>query len=270
MYVGRPSAAPAAAVAPGEVAGRRARQGLVAELDGLRGRDGDDPVLERVGRVRRLGLDVEIALQAELGGQPVGPDQRRAPHRQPLHRAAPPAGSRRTASSVRGPASTRSRDTGSDSSQPTSSGPKQRSHANSASSGYVAPQPLQARWLAFMVDPLRSGRRRSARPVHIVRDRRIPPDLAPFPAVTAGMVAEASQGRSLRLSGCDAGDRPGGYANCWPHGRRRPPRAATTNRWKIAAARARLVDMFANPHIHQELQRERARPSSPPRRGMPT
>src|SRR6476646_10226265 len=47
----------------------------------------------------------------------------------------------------------------------------------------------------------------SARPVHIVRDPWVPPDLAPFPTV-AGMVAEASQGRSLRLSGCDAGDRP--------------------------------------------------------------
>ena len=68
----------------GQVAGRRAGERLVAELDRLRRGDRDDPVLERVGRVRRLGLDVELALEAELGGQPVGPDQRRAPHREPV------------------------------------------------------------------------------------------------------------------------------------------------------------------------------------------
>ena len=71
------------------------------------------------------------------------------------------------------------------------------------------------------------------------------------------MVAEASQGRSLRLSGCDAGDRPGGCANYWAHGTRTAPRAATANRWKIRRAAGRLVDMFANTTTHQELSRLR-------------
>ena len=81
----------------GKVARRRAGERLVAELDRLGGRDRHDPILERMRRVRRLGLDVEVAVEAELDRQPVGPDERRAPDRQAARRAAPRAGSRRTA-----------------------------------------------------------------------------------------------------------------------------------------------------------------------------
>ena len=148
----------------GQVARRGAGERLVAELDGLGGGHRHDPVLERVRRVRRLGLDVELALEPELGRQPVGPDQRRAPHREARARAAPPAGSRRTATaSAARPRRGRATRAPTRPSR-TSSGPKQRSHANSASSGYMAPHPLQARWLAFMIDPLRSGRRLGERP----------------------------------------------------------------------------------------------------------
>ena len=71
---------------PRQVARRRAGERLVAELDRLGGGHRDDPVLERMGRVRRLGLDVEIAVEAELRRQPVGADERRAPHRQSARR----------------------------------------------------------------------------------------------------------------------------------------------------------------------------------------
>ncbi len=59
-----------------EVARRRARERLEPELEGLGGRDRHDPVLERVGRVRGLDLDVQLA-QAERLGETRRRDERR-------------------------------------------------------------------------------------------------------------------------------------------------------------------------------------------------
>ena len=52
-----------------QVAGRGAGDDLVVELLRLRDRDADDPVLERVGRVGGVVLDVDLA-DAEPVGQP--------------------------------------------------------------------------------------------------------------------------------------------------------------------------------------------------------
>ena len=72
----------------GEVAGRGAGDGLEAQLARLRDGDGDDPVLEGVGRVGGVVLDPQLGVEAETLGQPVGPDQRRQPR---LERVAGPA-----------------------------------------------------------------------------------------------------------------------------------------------------------------------------------
>ncbi len=60
----------------GQVAGRRAGRHLEAQLPGLGEGDRDHPVLERARRVGGVVLDPELA-QPELGGQAIGPDQRR-------------------------------------------------------------------------------------------------------------------------------------------------------------------------------------------------
>ncbi len=244
----------------GQVAGRGARQRLVAELDRLRGGNGDDPVLERVRRVRRLGLDVEIAVEAELRGQPVGLDQRRAPHRQARARAVPRAGSRRsaTASAAR-PRRARARPARTRPSPPRagrSSGhtqtalragrwprsPCRRDGLPSWSIPYVR---AGAAWDAGRSTS--SGISRSRRIWHLSR------------AGLAGMVAEASQGRSLRLSGCDAGDRPGGYANCSLMVDARPP--PDGNREPDGRSRPRTAvwwDMIPNSHMYHQDWRDRA------------
>ena len=145
--------------------------------DGLGGGHGDDPVLERMGRVRRLGLDVEIAVEAELRGQPVRADEGERPT------GSPPAGGgtgRKSAyrQSVGGPASTVSRLTG---------GPRRRS------------RPRAGRSTGRRRRAPRAGRRRNSlcrrveRPSwsisqvggHIYRGGA-PPDLAPFSADRSG------------------------------------------------------------------------------------
>ena len=60
----------------GQVAGRGAGDRLEAELARLGQRDGDHPVLERVGRVRGVVLDPDLA-EPEPLGEPVGAQQRR-------------------------------------------------------------------------------------------------------------------------------------------------------------------------------------------------
>jgi hypothetical protein len=60
----------------GEVAGRGAGDGRVAEGAGRRQGDRHDPVLERVGRVRAVVLDPQLA-HAERGGEVLGLAQRR-------------------------------------------------------------------------------------------------------------------------------------------------------------------------------------------------
>jgi hypothetical protein len=59
----------------GEVPGGGAGDSLEAELLRLGDGNGDDPVLERVGGVRGVVLDPELA-QPEPLGEPVGSDQR--------------------------------------------------------------------------------------------------------------------------------------------------------------------------------------------------
>ena len=87
-----------------EVAGRGAGHGLEAELLGLRDRDGDHAVLERVRRVGGVVLDPELA-QAEPLGEAVGADQRRqAGLERVAGRARRTAGSRRSARSRASPA----------------------------------------------------------------------------------------------------------------------------------------------------------------------
>ena len=61
----------------GEVAGRGAGDGLEAELLRLGDGDGDDPVLEGVGRVGGVVLDPELGVEPEPLGEPVGAQQRR-------------------------------------------------------------------------------------------------------------------------------------------------------------------------------------------------
>ena len=87
----------------GEVAGRRAGDGVEAELDRARERDRDDAVLERVRRVGRLVLDPELA-EAEPLGQAIGAHERRQAGRQRrARRRARAAGSRRSARACAGP-----------------------------------------------------------------------------------------------------------------------------------------------------------------------
>ncbi len=71
-----------------QVAGRSTGDGVEAQLLSLRDRNGDDPVLERVGRVRRVVLDPELA-QAEALGQAVGADERRQPRLERVARDGP-------------------------------------------------------------------------------------------------------------------------------------------------------------------------------------
>ncbi len=92
-----------------EVAGRRARRDLEAELERLAQRDRDDPVLERVRRVARVVLDPDLA-EAELGREAVGPHERREPGAEVdrgVGRA--PAAGRRSATATSGPAAIFSR-----------------------------------------------------------------------------------------------------------------------------------------------------------------
>jgi hypothetical protein len=66
---------------PGEVAGRRARERLDAELDGARRGDRDRPVLEAQRRVPRVVLDPE-AIETEARCEAVRRDEWRRAHRQ--------------------------------------------------------------------------------------------------------------------------------------------------------------------------------------------
>ncbi len=70
----------------GEVARRGAGDGLVAELTRLCQGDGDDAILERVGRVGGVVLDPQLA-QAEALGEAIGTHQRRQPGLQRIARA---------------------------------------------------------------------------------------------------------------------------------------------------------------------------------------
>ena len=70
-----------------EVPGRGAGDRVEAELLRLCDGDGDDPVLERVGRVRGVVLYPELA-EAEALGQAVGAHQRRQPRLERVARAA--------------------------------------------------------------------------------------------------------------------------------------------------------------------------------------
>ena len=93
----------------GEVAGRRAGRDLEAELERLAQRDRDDPVLERVGRVAGVVLDPDLA-EAELGGEAVGPHERREPGAEVDRGVAlRPAAGRRSARADSGPAAIFSR-----------------------------------------------------------------------------------------------------------------------------------------------------------------
>ena len=59
----------------GEVTGRGAGDGVEAELPSLGGGDADDPVLEGVGGVAAVILDIEV-VEAQLPAQVVGFQQR--------------------------------------------------------------------------------------------------------------------------------------------------------------------------------------------------
>ena len=72
----------------GEVAGRGAGDGVEAELLRLGDGDGDDPVLEGVGRVGGVVLDPELGVEPEALGEPVGAQQRRQPGLERIARAA--------------------------------------------------------------------------------------------------------------------------------------------------------------------------------------
>ena len=61
----------------GEVAGRGAGDGVEAQLLRLGDGDGDDPVLEGVGRVGGVVLDPDLGVEPEALGEPVGAQQRR-------------------------------------------------------------------------------------------------------------------------------------------------------------------------------------------------
>ena len=72
----------------GQIAGRRAADGLESELDRLGRSHCDHPVLERVGGVGGVVLDPDLGVDAKPLGQAVGADQRRQTGLQGIARAA--------------------------------------------------------------------------------------------------------------------------------------------------------------------------------------